>query len=66
MSFTRADYERIYRFARQEWMRHRHRASRSEVLPEAARIMDMVEEVIGQQSDRPQKSRNFQHVGPLS
>lgn len=62
-SFNRADYHRVYRFARDTFNLNYKTFSKREVLvPEACRIMDLCEEVIGQQSDRPAKSRGWQHV----
>lgn len=62
-SFTRKDYQRVYRFAKDVFVNTEHRRLRALLVPEACRVMDMCEEVIGQQSDRPRKSIGYQKVG---
>ena len=52
-SFTRGDYERVYRFAKMVYPYFESRDAEIEAW--CSEIFDMVEGVIGQQIDRPDK-----------
>lgn len=51
-SFTRADYKRIFNFAARVWLA----TDSPDTEAEAVAIMDLCEEVLGQQSNRPDRS----------
>lgn len=54
-SFTKADYQIIFDFAREQYFLHESTGRGFDI--KAAIVMEMVEGVIGQQSDFPQEAR---------
>jgi hypothetical protein len=55
MSFTRADYHTVYSFARKQYFWHESTGRGFDT--EAAVIMEMCEDVVGQQSNFPIEAR---------
>lgn len=52
-SFCREDYKKVYRFAASQYVALRRKKDAEQSRQFAIEIMDLVEGVIGQQSDRP-------------
>jgi hypothetical protein len=55
-SFNRKDYEKIYHFAAFVYAHEKQKKGAVGIRVIACEIMDMCEDVIGQQTDRPDRS----------